>query len=137
MAVLRRSGGVTVSVFAMVMAGVVVGVVCGMILGGMSTNQLLLAVISALVAAAVAVVVGSLFLDQEANSALPLGVSVWNIIIASLIGGLAGHELAIDLRDPPISPIIGGLSGLLAGILIASFAITAFTLRNQWAGLRQ
>ena len=133
MAVSRSGGGVSVGVFAMVMAGVVVGVLCGMILGGLLVNQLLLAFISAFVAATVALVVGNFILDAKASPALPTGVALWNIVIASIIGGLAGHELSVDLRDPPISPVIGGVSGVLAAVLIASFAITVFALRSQWA----
>jgi hypothetical protein len=133
MAVLRRSEGVSVGIFAMVMAGVVIGILSGMILGGLPLNQLLLAFISAFAAATVALVIGNYILDRNASPALPQGVALWNIIIASLIGGLAGHELSVDLRDPPISPVIGGVSGALAAVLIASFAITVFALRSQWA----
>ena len=132
MATLHGNGGVSVSVFAMVIAGLIIGVVCGMILGAVLANQLLLAIISAFVAAAVALVVGNLMLDPTAKPALPRGVALWNIIVASLIGGLAGHELAVDLREPPLTLVIGGVSGVLAAVLIASFAITVFALRNQW-----
>jgi hypothetical protein len=133
MAVVPRSGGVSIGVFAMVMAGLIIGVLIGMILGGGLLNQLLLAFISAFVAATAALVIGNFLLDPAARPALPMGVAVWNIVIASLIGGLAGHELSVDLRDPPISPVIGGVSGVLAAVLIASFAITVFALRAQWA----
>jgi hypothetical protein len=105
-----------------------------MILSVIIVNQLLLAFISAFLAATLALAVGNFILDPRANRALPRGVAAWNIVVASLIGGLAGHELSIDLRDPPISPIIGGVSGALAAVLIASFAITAFALREHWAG---
>jgi hypothetical protein len=117
----------------MVMAGVIIGTLCGMILGGLLHSQLLLAFISAFAAATAALVVGKFILDRNASPALPQGVALWNIIVASLIGGLAGHELSVDLRDPPISPVIGGLSGVLATVLIASFAITVLALRSQWA----
>ncbi len=127
-----RSGGVSVGIFGMIIAGVVVGVISGMILGGILSNQLLLAIISAFLAAAVALVIANRFLDPDPKPALPRGVALWNIIVASLIGGLAGHELSVDLRDPPISPVIGGVSGVLAAVLIASFAITVVALRTQW-----
>ena len=59
------------------------------------------------------------------------GLIIWNVIVASLLGGLAGHELSIDLRDPPAPPLVGALSGLFAAILIASFAITIHMLRDR------
>jgi hypothetical protein len=131
MAELRRSGGASIGVFAMIMAGLIVGALCGMILGGL--NQLLLAFISAFLGTIAALAVGKFLIDPAARPDLPMGIAVWNIVIATLIGGLAGHELSIDLREPPISPVIGGASGVLAAVLIASFAMTVVALRAQWA----
>jgi hypothetical protein len=127
----RRSGGASIGVFAMIMAGLVIGALCGMILGGL--NQLLLAFISAILATTAALFIGRLLIDPAARPGLPPGIAAWNIVIASLIGGLAGHELSVDLRDPPISPVVGGVSGVLAAVLIASFAMTVVALRAQWA----
>jgi Family of unknown function (DUF6444) len=70
-------------------------------------------------------------LGRDARVSLPSGLITWNVIVTSLFGGLAGHELSIDLRDSPPSPLVGALSGLLAAILIASFAITIHMLRDR------
>jgi hypothetical protein len=131
MNVQRGSGVVSASVLAMVLAGVVSGAIVGLILGGLLASQLVLAIVCAFVAAILAWVIGNLILGGSAEFTLPSGVVLWNVIIASLIGGLAGHELSVDLREPPASPLIGALSGVLAAILIASFAITIFMLRNR------
>jgi len=115
----------------MVLAGAVSGAIVGLMLGGLMASQPVLAIICAFVAAILALIIGRLILGGGAEFSGPSGVVVWNVIIASLIGGLAGHELSVDLREPPASPLIGALSGVLASILIASFAITIFTLRNR------
>lgn len=125
------NGVVSASVLAMILAGAVSGAIVGLVLSGLLANQLVLAVVCAFVAAVLALIVGYLILGHSAEFSLPSGVIVWNVIIASLIGGLAGHELSVDLREPPASPLIGALSGLLASILISSFIITIFTLKNR------
>ena len=51
----------------------------------------------------------------------PPEVDLLHVVVAALIGGLAGHELAIDLREP-----IGATSGLLASVLIATFVVTTY-----------
>jgi hypothetical protein len=131
MNVQRGNGVVSASVLAMVLAGVVSGAIVGVILGNLVASQPVLAIICAFVAATLALIIGRLILGGGAEFSVPSGVVIWNVIIASLIGGLAGHELSIDLREPPASPLIGALSGVLASILIASFIITILTLRNR------
>lgn len=115
----------------MVLAGAVSGAIVGLVLGHLMASQPVLAIICAFVAAILALIVGRLILGGGGEFIVPSGVVLWNVIIASLIGGLAGHELSVDLREPPASPLIGALSGVLASILIASLAITIFTLRNR------
>ncbi len=131
MNVQRGSGVVSVSVFAMILAGLVSGAVAGLIFGVLLASQLVLAIICAFIAAILALVIGYFILGRNTEFALPSGVVVWNVVIASLIGGLAGHELSVDLREPPASPLVGALSGVLASLLVASFAITIFMLRNR------
>jgi hypothetical protein len=125
------SGVVSASVLAMILAGAVSGAIIGLVLSGLLASQPVLAVVCALVAAILALVIGYVILGRSADFALPTGVALMNVIIAALIGGLAGHELSVDLREPPASPLIGTISGLLAAILISSFVITVFTLSNR------
>jgi hypothetical protein len=130
MNVQHGSGLVSAAVLAMILVGLVSGALSGMVLGGLLTKQLVLAILCAVVAAILALVIRNVVLDRYAF-ALPLDVNVLWIVIASLIGGLAGHELAIDLTEPPPLPLVGALSGLVASVLIASFAVTIFMLRNR------
>lgn len=131
MNVQHRSGLITASVLAMILAGIISGAFLGMVFGGLSIKHLVLAILCAIVAAILALVVRSVVLARDAESALPLSINFLWVVIASLIGGLAGHELAIDLTEPPPLPLVGALSGLLASILIATFAITIFMLRDR------
>jgi hypothetical protein len=65
-----------------------------------------------------ALVVGRVILGQHAPLALGSVVVFGTPSLASMIGALAGHELSVDLRSPPASPLIGAMSGLLASLLI-------------------
>ena len=125
------STSVSASVLGMLLAGVVSGGVVGLVLDGVLANQVVLAVVCAFIAAVLGIVIVYTVLGRGVQVSLPSGVVIWNVIIASLFGGLAGHELSVDLRDPPASPLIGALSGVLAAILIASFAITIDMLRDR------
>ena len=126
-----RNGLVSLSVLAMVLAGAFSGALVGLILAGVLTSQGLLAIATAIVAVLLALVVGRVILRPHAPLALGSAVVLWNVIVASVIGALAGHELSVDLRSPPASPLIGAMSGLLASLLIATFAI------NLWLKDRQ
>jgi hypothetical protein len=128
-AVENGSGVVTVSVLAMVLAAVVAGGVVGLVLGSAIASQVLVAFICALVGAILALVVGYRMLGRSIDS--PPAAIFWNVILATLLGALAGHELSVDLRDPPASPLIGGLSAVLAALLIVSFLITLYMLRDR------
>jgi hypothetical protein len=56
---------------------------------------------------------------------LPLSsAGLWNLVIASLIGALAGHEMAVDISSPPVATLIGAASGVIAGVLIANSHVT-------------
>jgi hypothetical protein len=125
------SGVVTASVLAMLLAGVIGGGIVGLVLGGALANQLALALLCALIGAILALVIGYAILGRDAQFSLPPGVVLWNVIVSSLLGGLAGHELSVDLRNPPVSPLVGALSSLLAAVLVASFVITIYVLRDR------
>jgi len=115
----------------MILVGLISGALLGMVLRGLSTGHLGLSILCASVAAILALVTRRLILAREAASVLPMGINVLWVVIASLIGGLAGHELAIDLTEPPPLPLVGALSGLLASVLIGAFAVTIFILGNR------
>jgi hypothetical protein len=125
------TSSVSASVFGMLLAGVVGGGVVGLVLGSVLANQIVLAILCAFIGAVLGLVIGYAVLGRDARVSLPSGLITWNVIVTSLFGGLAGHELSIDLRDSPPSPLVGALSGLLAAILIASFAITIHMLRDR------
>ena len=127
----HESGSVTASVLAMVLAGLISGALIGAVLGGLSARHLLLAILCAIVAAILALIIRNLVLERSSASPVPIGIDFMWVVIASLIGGLAGHELAIDITEPPVLPLVGALSGLFASVLIASFATTIFMLRNR------
>jgi hypothetical protein len=125
------SGLVTASVLAMVLVGLISGALLGMVLGALLASHLVMAILCAIVAAILALVIRNVVLEQSTTAAVPMGINFLWVVIGSLIGGLAGHELAIDLTEPPPLPLVGALSGLVASVLIASFAITIFMLRNH------
>jgi len=131
MNVQHGSGLVTASVLAMILTGLISGVLIGMALGRLLASHLALAILSAIVAAMLALVIRNVVLERNAASTAPSGIDFMWVVIASLIGGLAGHELAVDLTHPPRLPLVGAFSGLLASVLIACFATTIFTLRNR------
>jgi hypothetical protein len=137
MNVQHGSGLATASVLAMILAGLISGALVGMVLGGFSARHLVLAILCAIVAAILALVIRNVVLDRNAAFPLPPGINFLWVVVASLIGGLAGHELAIDLTEPPPLPLVGALSGLFASVLIASFAITIFVLRNRLSVLHE
>ena len=127
----HNSGVITASVFAMLLAGVVSGGLVGVVLGSVVTSQIAVAFICALIGAVLALMIGRAILGRNDQFSLPSGVMVWNVIIALWLGALAGHELSVDLRDPPATPLVGALSGVLAAVMIVSFVVTIYTLRSQ------
>lgn len=108
----RIEGSVSASVLAMVLTGAFGGALVGLVL----TNQVWLAIVTAFVAVVIASLVQRVVFGSHVQLFGPLGLGFWQAIVASLIGGLAGHELAIDLREPPVSPLIGATSGHIASI---------------------
>jgi len=120
----RIDGSVSASVLAMVLTGAFSGALVGLVLASVVTNQVWLAIVTAFVAVAIALLVRRAVFGSTFELFDLQGLGFWQAIVASLIGGLAGHELAIDLREPPVSPLIGATSGLFASILMATFVIT-------------
>ncbi len=127
----HSSGVITTSAFAMLLAGLFSGGIVGLVLGSVVASQIALAFVCALIAAVLALLVGYAILGHRVQLTLPPGVIVLNVIISSSLGALAGHELSVDLRDPPATSLVGALSGVLAAVLIVSFVITIYTLRSH------
>jgi len=115
----------------MVLAGLVSGALVGVVLGGWFARPLALAILGAIVAAILALVLRNIVLERRAASTAPLGIDILWLVIASLIGGLAGHELAVDLTEPPPLPLVGAMSGLISSVLVASFSTTIVMLRSR------
>ncbi len=127
----RIGGLVSASVLAMVLTGAFSGALVGLVLASMLTNQVWLAIVAAFAAVVVALVVRHVVFSSHVRLFYPPALGLLHVVIASLIGGLAGHELAIDLREPPPSPLIGAIAGVLAAILISAFLITTLYQRDQ------
>jgi hypothetical protein len=121
----RIDGFVSASVLAMILAGGFSGAFVGLVLASVVTNQIWLALDTAFVAVFAALVVRQIIFRPGVQLRFPPKLDLLHVAVATLIGGLAGHELAVDLRDPPVSPLIGATSGLLASVLISCFMITA------------
>jgi hypothetical protein len=114
----------------MVLAGAFSGALVSLVLASMLANQVWLAIVTAFVAVVIALLVRRFVFGSPLQLFIPRRLELWQAIVASLIGGLAGHELAIDLRETPVSPLIGATSGLIASILMATFVITLSYRKN-------
>jgi hypothetical protein len=119
----RRPGLVSASIIVMVVIGAFGGGFVGLILGTMLNSQLSLAIVAAFAAVIVAFIARHIAFGSQEQILFP-PLTLLHIIISALVGGLAGHELAVDLREPPASGLIGGISGLLAAVLYSCFVIT-------------
>jgi hypothetical protein len=129
--VARTAGLVSASVLAMVLTGAFGGALVGVVLAGILMSQVWLAIVAAFAAVVIALIVRQVVFGSHAQFFFPPALGIWHVVIASLIGGLAGHELAVDLTEPPPSPLIGAFSGLLAAVLISSFFITIVYRTNR------
>ena len=124
-------GSVSAGVLAMVLVGAFGGAVAGLVVSSLVSSEALTALIAAFVAGVLALIVGPFILGNQARLSLSAPAGLWNLLIASLIGALAGHELAVDIRSPPVSTLIGAASGVIAAILIAGSLVTVVWARNQ------
>jgi hypothetical protein len=124
-------GSVSAGVLAMVLVGAFGAAVAGLVVSSLVSSEAVTALIAALVAGVLALIVGPLILGNEARLSPSSPAGLWNLLIASLIGALAGHELAVDIRNPLASTLIGAASGVIAGILIAGSLVTVIWARNH------
>jgi hypothetical protein len=111
----------------MVVTGAFSGALAGVVLASMLTNQVWLAIVAAFAAVVIALIVQQVIFGSHVRLMFPPAFGILNVIIVSFIGGLAGHELAVDLTEP----LIGGIAGVLAAVLICSFVITIMYRANQ------
>jgi hypothetical protein len=127
---MSTSGVVSGSVLGMVLAGAFGGAVAGLIISALTSNVAVIAWLAALAAGAVALLISPILLGPEVRL-MHSPVGVWNLLIASIIGAFAGHELAVDIRTPPVPTLIGAASGAFAAIVMASLLVTIVWVKNQ------
>ena len=94
----RMDGSVSARVLTMVLVGAFSGALAGLVLASVLANQVWLAIVTAFVAVAIALLVCRVVFGSPLQLFIPRGLELWQALVGSLIGGLAGHELAIDLR---------------------------------------
>ena len=124
-------GSVSAGVLAMVIVGAFGAAVAGLIVSSLVNSEAVTALIAAFAAGLLALIVGPLIMGNEVRLSPSSSAGVWNLVIATLIGALAGHELAVDIRTPPPSTLIAAASGVIAGILIAGSLVTVIWARNH------
>lgn len=120
----RVDGKASATVLAMVLTGAFSGALVALVLSRVLTNQVWLSIVTAFLAVIIALLVRRAVFGDSAQLFDPQGLGIWQAVVASLVGGLAGHELAIDLREPPVSPLIGATAGLIASVLMATFVVS-------------
>jgi hypothetical protein len=121
--------------------GVIGGALIGLLLGAFVTNGVTIGLASGFIAVLLAGVVRrvalkllpqGLIVDAAADK-FPRVVLI-NILIVSLIGGLAGHDLSHETGES--SPaIIGALSGLIATLSMVVLMVTYFSRDQKLASL--
>jgi hypothetical protein len=126
-----RSGLVSASVLTMVLVGAFSGALVSLVLASVLRSHGLLAIVSAFIAVILALCAGRAVLRSHVGLSFQSLLVIWNIVVASSVGALAGHELGVDLRSPPASVLIGSMAGLLASALFACFAIEIFYITNR------
>jgi len=124
-------GSVSAGVLAMVLVGAFGGAVAGLIVASLVSSEAVIALIAAFVAGVLALTVGPRILGNAARLSPSSSAGLSNLLIASLVGALAGHELAVDIRTPSASTLIGAASGVIAAILIAGSLVTVMWVRNH------
>ena len=126
-----RGGSVSAGVLVMVLVGAFGGAVAGLIVSSLVGSEAVTALVAALAAGVLSLIVGPLLLGNGARLSTFAAAALWNLLIASLIGALAGHELAVDIRSPPVSTLIGAAAGVIAAILIAGSLVTVVWAKSQ------
>jgi hypothetical protein len=121
------AGVTTLSLLVVLFVGTIVGALVGLALGGTITHFSLLAIVAGLAATIAATSARNVLVFREigvgpSDAAIPTIVLLY-AGIASVVGSLAGLEVALLLHEP--FPVwIGALSGLLSSILMGLLMIT-------------
>lgn len=121
----RTDGTVSATVLQMILTGAFSGALIALILSRVVTNQVWMSILTAFLSVIVALLVRRAIFGDSVPLFDPQGLGIWQAVISALVGGLAGHELVIDLREPPVSPLIGATAGLMASILMATFVMSS------------
>jgi hypothetical protein len=125
-------GFTSIYVVGLLITGVLGGALIGLALGPFVSNGVSIGLASSLIAVLLAGAVRRIalrrlpkdFIVDAAADGFPRVVLI-NILIVSLIGGLAGHDLSHESGDS--SPvIIGALSGLIATLSMVVMMVTYF-----------
>jgi hypothetical protein len=120
------AGVTTLSLLVVLFVGTVVGALVGLVFGGTITHFSLLAIVAGLIATIAATSARNVLVFREigvgpSDAAIPTIVLIY-AGIASVVGSLAGLELALLLHEP--FPVwIGALAGLLSSILMGLLMI--------------
>jgi hypothetical protein len=120
------AGITSVSLMVVIGIGTVVGALAGMVFGNAMDPNALLAVLSGLAGTLAAAVSRNGLIELgigvgEFEQALPMPVFIF-AVIASLVGSLAGFEVAA-LSNALLPVYIGALAGLFSSILTALLVI--------------
>jgi hypothetical protein len=125
---MQRTGVVSASFIIIALVGTAVGAL-GLLLEGIIANQTHLGVVVGFLATIIAIVVRYKLVFRLAGAGPDSSKVPWIILIsaavASLIGGLAGHDLA-ELAGTPTAVFIGTMSGLLSAVLTGLLMYTYY-----------
>lgn len=120
------SGITTVSLLAFMVVGTAVGALTGLFLGSIAHGHIL-AIIAGFAGTIVATIARNVLVFWEIGVGPDEAAIPWLVLfygaIASLVGSLAGYQIAV-LYEELLPFIIGGLAGLLSSILMGLLMLT-------------
>ena len=126
---MQRTGVVSASFIIIALVGTAVGALLGLLLEGIIANQTHLGEVVGFLATIISIVVRYKLVFRLAGAGPDSSKVPWIILIsaavASLIGGLAGHDLA-ELAGTPTAVFIGTMSGLLSAVLTGLLMYTYY-----------
>jgi hypothetical protein len=114
---------ISTSIILTVIIGGVAGAVFGHALDGIVMNKALFAVTAAFLAVLVGTVARHFTIFASIRGAGPgpgtqmlTGIVLLNTAVSSVVGGLIGYGISLNLLSPPPAAWIGCLSGLVASV---------------------
>jgi hypothetical protein len=124
---MQKTGVASASFIIIALVGTAVGALLGLFLEGIIINQTHLGVIVGFLATIIALLVRYKLVFRLAGAGPDSSKVPWIVLIsaavASLIGGLAGHDLA-EMAGTPTAVFIGTMSGLLSAVLTGLLLVT-------------